>query len=231
MSSLSDWLVDNKLSLHLGKTETLLFGSKAKLRKCKELKVSCNGIAIAAKSSVTYLGAILQQDLSGELMADMVLKKVNNKLKFLYRQCRQFDSDIKKTLVNALIICHFDYTSASWYSALTVAKAEKLQTAQNKLVRFVFSLGPRTHIEPYHFKKLNWLPISTRVLQLKLNHMYKIFHRTAPSYLLNITRAVDIHQHQTRKHTYSFFVPTVKSACKRSFFYTGLLGWNDLPLV
>lgn len=29
---ISEWLVDNKLSLHLGKTESILFGSKPKLR-------------------------------------------------------------------------------------------------------------------------------------------------------------------------------------------------------
>jgi hypothetical protein len=29
----SQWLIDNKLSLHLGKTECILFGSKRKLKK------------------------------------------------------------------------------------------------------------------------------------------------------------------------------------------------------
>ena len=32
----SKWLVDNKLSLHLGKTESILFGSKRKLKKIKD---------------------------------------------------------------------------------------------------------------------------------------------------------------------------------------------------
>ena len=33
LSMCKRWLVDNKLSLHIGKTESLLFGSKRKLRK------------------------------------------------------------------------------------------------------------------------------------------------------------------------------------------------------
>ena len=33
LESCSKWLVDNKLSLHLGKTESILFGSKRKLNK------------------------------------------------------------------------------------------------------------------------------------------------------------------------------------------------------
>jgi len=30
LQNVSNWLVDNKLSLHLGKTESILFGSKIK---------------------------------------------------------------------------------------------------------------------------------------------------------------------------------------------------------
>ena len=33
LESCSSWLVDNKLSLHLGKTECMLFGPRKKLRK------------------------------------------------------------------------------------------------------------------------------------------------------------------------------------------------------
>ena len=33
LQNVSNWLVDNKLSLHLGKTKSILFGSKIKLCK------------------------------------------------------------------------------------------------------------------------------------------------------------------------------------------------------
>ena len=35
LEMVSDWLIDNKLSLHLGKTESILFGSKIKLKAVK----------------------------------------------------------------------------------------------------------------------------------------------------------------------------------------------------
>ena len=40
--SCSQWLIDNKLSLHLGKTECVLFGSKRKLKKVDKFQVTCN---------------------------------------------------------------------------------------------------------------------------------------------------------------------------------------------
>ncbi|XP_053390129.1 ornithine decarboxylase-like [Mercenaria mercenaria] len=63
--NVSEWLIDNKLSLHLGKTESILFGSKPRLKTQNALNVSCNGTNIQATSSVKYLGATLDQNLSG----------------------------------------------------------------------------------------------------------------------------------------------------------------------
>ncbi len=40
LKSCSEWLVDNKLSLHLGKTECIIFGSKRKLKKVNDFKIT-----------------------------------------------------------------------------------------------------------------------------------------------------------------------------------------------
>ena len=44
LESVSEWLSENRLSLHLGKTESILFGANKRLAKCKELNITCNGI-------------------------------------------------------------------------------------------------------------------------------------------------------------------------------------------
>ena len=41
-----NWLVDNKLSLHMGKSECNIFGSKRKLRKINNFSVECYGRTI-----------------------------------------------------------------------------------------------------------------------------------------------------------------------------------------
>ena len=83
LGNIHEWLVDNCLSLHLGKTEAILFGPKRKL-KSVTLDVECNGIKITNQTCVTYLGAQLDNNLSGENMANKVLKKVNARIKVLY---------------------------------------------------------------------------------------------------------------------------------------------------
>ena len=56
LNSCRQWLMDNKLSLHLGKTESILFGSKRKLRKVTSFEVKCNNEVIQNDDSVKYLG-------------------------------------------------------------------------------------------------------------------------------------------------------------------------------
>ena len=91
-SSLCDWFVDNKLSVHFGeeKTKSILFGTKRQLKNQRDLDLRYGDIEIKQHSKVTYLGCILDNDLSGESMATKVLRLVNNRLNFFYRKLKNF---------------------------------------------------------------------------------------------------------------------------------------------
>ena len=58
-SSLCDWFIDIKLSIHLGhdKTKSILFGTKHKLWNAKSLNIVCNGIELkyAYKSEISRM--------------------------------------------------------------------------------------------------------------------------------------------------------------------------------
>lgn len=166
MEIVSKWLIDNKLLLHLGKTESILFDFKPKLRLNPNLNVSCNGQVIEPTSSVNYLGATLDQNLSCDAMASSVIKKANSRLKFLHRKREYLTQHAKKLLVMSLIQCHFDYACSFWYYGLNKLWMNKLQVTQNKLIRFVLNLDPRSHIGHEEFNSLNWLPVSKRVDQI-----------------------------------------------------------------
>ena len=58
--------IDNKLSLHLGKTEAILFGSKRKLNSVQDFTVTCDDKIINNASSVKYLGVTLDNTVSGD---------------------------------------------------------------------------------------------------------------------------------------------------------------------
>ena len=128
----SQWLVDNKLSLHLIKTESILFGSKHRIKTNSTLDINCKGTTIEPTSVVKYLGASIDQTLSFDSMARSVLKKANARLKYLYRKKGYLTQHTKKFLVMALIQCYFDYACSIWYNGPTQLLKTKLQTTQNK---------------------------------------------------------------------------------------------------
>ena len=151
LAKVSTWLNDNKLSLNLKKTESILFGSNHNLRESPGLKVVVGENQITDRQAITYLGCILDNKLSGENMALKVIAKVNQKVKFLARVSTQVDQRALKILASALVQCHFDYACTSWYSSIPKVLKTKLQTSQNKMIRLILRLHPRTHLLPAIF--------------------------------------------------------------------------------
>ena len=78
-NSLCDWFVENKLSIHFGedKTKSIVFGSKRRLKKLDILDIRRGDIKITQQNKVTYLGCILDDDISGESMASMVMNTIS----------------------------------------------------------------------------------------------------------------------------------------------------------
>ena len=117
LAKVSTWLNDNKLSLNLSKTESILFGSNHNLSISPGFSVVVGNNKVIDRESVTYLGCILDNKLTGENMALKVIAKVNQKVKFLARVSTQVDQRALKILAAALVQCHFDYACTSWYSS------------------------------------------------------------------------------------------------------------------
>ena len=98
LESCSKWLIDNKLSLHLGKTECILFGPKRKLKKQNDLSIKCNDHIIKSQHNVKCLGIDIDQNLSSEITVNSIIKKVNCRLKFMYRKAQCLSTDTRKTI-------------------------------------------------------------------------------------------------------------------------------------
>ena len=173
-NSLCDWFIDNKLSIHFGedKTKSIIFGSNRNLNKVRHLHIRRGDIKIKQQSNVTYLGCKLDNDLCGESMAIHALGKVNGRLKFLYRKQSFLNSSLKRLLCNAIIQPHYDFACLAWYPNLNKGLKKKVQTSQNKSVRFCLNMGNTDHVGIKEFKKINWLPTKERFEQCILTSIY-----------------------------------------------------------
>ena len=98
LNAIRGWLEENKLSIHLGKTESILIASKIRLARTDSLKRSCGSVAIESKSKITYLGLTFDNDMSFSSMGNAVIKKANAKLKFIYKKSAFFGTNERKLL-------------------------------------------------------------------------------------------------------------------------------------
>ena len=136
--NICDWFVDNKLSIQFGKgkTKSFLFSTKNRKRKFGTLDMQYGDVNIKQYSKVTYLGCELEESLLGEVMALKVINNINGSLKFLYRKNRYLTPYLKRLLCNALIQPHFDCACSPWYPNLNKKFKSKLETVQNKCIRY-----------------------------------------------------------------------------------------------
>ena len=153
--------------------------------------------------------------------------KASGGLKFLYRHKSVLGIRERKLLANALLQPRFDYGCNFWYRGITQKLKDKLQVTQNKIIRFILDLHPRSHIDCLYFKKLFLVSVENRVNFMSLNLMYNIFNGCAPNYLDSFH--CTSHSHNTRNNVYSFNIPYCKSHSKVGFEYNGIVLWNGLP--
>ena len=229
VSNCYQWLTNNKLSMHMGKTEGMILCSKRKKRQLKDVTIKCQEHSIKPSEEVKYLGLKINNTLSGEATVSDIVKKTTSRLKFLYRNAKFLDFHARKLLVSTLIQCHFDYAISAWFMGLSKCLRKKLQISQNKLVRFVLDLGPRAHVGQCELDRIGYLNTEDRAKQLMLNHMFNVYRQVAPNYLCKNFRLIS-HQYSTRYAQCNFAVPRPRGIDKYNFSYQGVLAWNDLPI-
>ena len=162
-------------------------------------------------------------------MAKMVLKKVNGKKKFLYRQSRYLSYPLKKMLCNMLIQPHYDFACCSWFPNLPISLKTKLQTTQNSCIRYFFELKDGNHIGKSKIEKINWLIASNRVNQCLAVTAYKFKNALSPKYMGDNYSLWISPNIRTCRSTDSFVVPFYKKEIARRWIsYLGSKIWNDL---
>ena len=116
-------------------------------------------------------------------MALSVFNKINNKLKFLYWKNRFLTPTMRRLLCNALIQPPVDCACSAWYPNLNKKLKNRIQTSQNKGIRFCLQLDKMTHIPHKEFETLNWLTVTERFSQCINSTVLNYVNNQCPNYL------------------------------------------------
>ena len=233
-SSLCDWFISNKLSIHLGEGKIkfiLSFGTKLNIKPAEPLNIVYGNVKIKQYTKVTYLGCILDESLSGKLMALHVLYKINSRLRSLYRQNRSLNKPLWRLLCNAMIQSFFDACFAC-YPSLGKDLQKWLQVSQNNCVRLYLQLDKKTWVGVAEFKEIKWLNVNDRFSQSVLSSIYKFLRSESPEYFNQIHFPAEPSNITTRSSFQRLKQPLRKSNIEdlNSASYSGPSLWNKLPI-
>ena len=124
------------------------FRSNRQLHTHNAILLQCARIKLTRHTHAKYLGAKLDQSLSGDGMAETVISKTNARLRYLFRQVKNVDQKTKIPIA-----------SASTSSGLIKRYKAWLGRTQNKIIRFRFKAPPRTNIGPHEFDLVCMVPV------------------------------------------------------------------------
>ena len=194
LSKVYDWLIVNKLSLNVSKTEYMIFHQPGK--RFEKLFLSINSISIELTDIFRFLGLTLDTRLSWKHHLNRVCSKISSAVGVLNRLKKLLPKNVLFMIYNSLVLPYMNYCLVCWGSINT----NRILLLQKKAVRAITNSHYIAHCDPI-FKNLNILKIDDLFVVQLLKIYYKRCHNfVLPNYLLNlpITLNVSIHNHNTR---------------------------------
>ncbi len=230
LKKLNSWLITNRLSLNIVKTEFMVIGSQRKLRSIdSEINIRINENEITRVDSVKSLGVYI--DKLNILLGMIILINYVRKLHLLlvhYKRVRSFITiDASIQIYQALIQPHFDYCCTVW-DGLGETLSTKLQKLQNRAARVIMRSSYDTDASVL-LDNLRWDNLSLRRQKLKLGLMFKTLKSNAPSYLQEFFSIRGTGYNLRNSEMRLNLLKPRTNYLKRSFCYSGAILWNSLP--
>ena len=159
--NISKWLIANKLTFNMTKTEFMLIGSRQKVNAPTASPVlSINGTPVNQVSTSKSLGVLIDAILTWGSHIEKLAKKIASGIAAIKR-VRQFVPPATLHLIyKALIQPHFDYCNVVWRSS-GIKLADKLQKLQNRASQ-ALTFSSYDADASQLFQKLNWKNLSTQ---------------------------------------------------------------------
>ena len=230
LKEISVWLKENKLVVNAKKCETMIIGTKPKLKKCNnhfnEYPVYIDSTVVKRVSTCKYLGIYIDENLLWNKQIEHLKSKVVKSLYLLKRIRPYIDERIALLFYKSVIQSHFDYCCVVWGNTCRTY-CKQLQILQNRSLRIVMKVdylfSTNQLYASLHLDKLH-----TRRTKQLAKIMYQSEKRMGPPYLSELFIRRESH-YQTRSGEAQLELIRPKTNYgKRRFIYQGAKLWNSL---
>ena len=185
---LKNWLIANKLTLNVIKTEFMLVGSRQRIATMTEnMNTFLNGISLNRVNCSKCLGVEIDEFLTWDTHIASVSKKVSSGISIM-RKIKPFIpiSSLLK-IYQSIVEPYFDYCSIVW-NGIGDNLADKPQILQNRAARVITGADYLTPTKEL-LNKLGWSNLKERRNKQKAFMMFKIVNGMTPRYLKDIFSA------------------------------------------
>ena len=182
---LQNWLIANRLTLNVLKTEFMLIGSRQRMATLtQELDLSINGISLKRVNSSKCLGIEIDEFLTWDAHIASISRKVSSGIGVL-KKIKPFVPTFNLISVyQSIVEPYFDYCSIVW-DDISDHLTDKLQILQNRAARVITGADYRMHISEL-LSKLGWSSLKEKRNKQKALMMFKIMNGMTPPYLQDI---------------------------------------------
>ena len=218
----SHWLIANKLSLNVKKSNALLFRTKNESSSPK-INLQLNGSPIEEKKFAKYLGIIMDHKFTYEEQTRQVRSKLIKGNAILSRVKHFIPQNLLVNTYNAHFHSHIDYGFALWgYAAQThLDSILKQQKKAVRILNFVKYADRRQPSKPL-FERSKVLPLDKNLLLTTGKILWKASNSVLCPSLSDLFKKRDGNN--------TFHTPSKRlDVSQDSVTYAGTMSWNAIP--
>ena len=118
LDEFSEWCTTNKLTISTKKSKLMVFGSRSKVKKAKNVQVKLNGDLLRRVPSFKYLGLILDPTLTYNKHISYVIKTVLFKMLLLAKLRKYLNDNVALQFYKSMLLPYFDYADVIFHNSM-----------------------------------------------------------------------------------------------------------------
>ena len=229
LRNVNSWLVTNKLTLNIKKTEFMLIASKRKLKQFTETSdVVIGRHSIKQVINKKVLWITLDDELKWYEHNDEQCKKISKSICLLRKSKQYVNQNALINIYNALVLPLFIYCSNVWNDG-SHSHLNKLYKLQKRAARIITGSSYDIRTKEI-FDHLEWEPKENILKKREISMTFKALKRQLPEYISDMFTVTNNATYSLRSNDRKLHSNKPNTDfMKKSFSYRAAFAWNNLP--
>ena len=217
------WLLDNGLFVNTSKTESMLFGTHARLSRVDEFAIFMNGRLIKRVYEFKYLGVVFDECITWKSHSKYILSRAGKRLGMLGRIRNDLTPHCANIVYVSFIRPILEYCDTVW-DRCGAGNALSLEKLQRRAARIVSRIPESDKA----MNMLKWPSLQSRRDDNIFKLVNKCIQGRCPQLFKNyFTFNSSVHSRVTRQ-SHKLHLPRVRTEqAKKSFYYNGCVVYNN----